>query len=180
MRILKSLILLTGVTLFFSACGSDDNLPEAINEEETITTVKLTFTAVDSTETKTVTWTNDKKEPITLQKDSSYEVTIQFLDESDPNAVDNITEEVIVEKDEHFIYFETTVSDLVIQSAQQDITDSNGDTINIVTTWQSPMASSSGIVTAYLIHEPLTKKGTKRDDFGGETDIEVSFEVIVQ
>ncbi|MFL1894554.1 hypothetical protein ACJRPK_02555 [Aquimarina sp. 2-A2] len=180
MNILKNLILGAGVTLLFSACGSDDDLPEVINEEETITTVKLNFTEAGSSETKTVVWTENKKDAITLKADTNYQVSIQFLDESDPNAVDNITEEVIAEKDEHLVYFNSTVKGLSIKSAANDVIDSNGVAINITTTWQSPVTIESGIVTAFLIHEPLTKVGTERSDFGGETDIEVSFDVKVE
>ncbi|WP_378186156.1 hypothetical protein ACE939_13675 [Aquimarina sp. W85] len=180
MRNFKHFATLTSIILFFAACSSDDDLPEVINDEETITTVKLTLTTVGSGETQTVIWTKDNEETITLDQDSSYEVSIQFLDESDPNDVEDITEEVIEEKDEHFVYFETTTENLTIQSSEEDVIDSNNKAINLITTWQTPAVSSTGIVKAFLIHEPLTKTGEKRDDFGGETDIEVSFDVVVQ
>ena len=42
-------------------------------------------------------------------------------------------------------------------------------------------ASSAGTGTArvYLIHEPTTKTSTSRGGFGGETDVEVDFTVVV-
>ena len=42
-------------------------------------------------------------------------------------------------------------------------------------------ASSAGTGTArvYLIHEPTTKTSTSRGGFGGETDVEVDFTVVI-
>jgi hypothetical protein len=33
---------------------------------------------------------------------------------------------------------------------------------------------------AYLIHEPTSKTGSTRADFGGATDVEIEFEVHVE
>ncbi|WP_025742144.1 hypothetical protein [Aquimarina pacifica] len=161
------------------SCSDDDDNPDAINEEETITTVLLVVTEEGTTNVDTYTWTESDQDDIVLDADSTYNFKIQFLDQSDPTDVEDITEEVIEEKDEHFVFYETTTSGLTFASASDDTIDSDSVAINISTDWETGDATT-GIIRAYLIHEPTTKTGSSRDDFGGETDIEVDFNVTIQ
>ncbi|MHA7056824.1 type 1 periplasmic binding fold superfamily protein [Aquimarina sp. M1] len=162
-----------------SACSSDDDNPTVINEEETITTVRLTVLESGATTPEVYTWTESDQEAIMLSANTSYNFKIQFLDESDPNDIEDITAEVIAERDEHFVFYETTVSGLTFTNASDDTIDSDNIGINISTDWSSS-GTTAGILTAFLIHEPTSKTGDSRDDFGGETDIEVTFSVTVQ
>lgn len=164
--------------LAITSCGDDDE-PAVINEEETITKVRLTVTKKDSSTSKTYDWTASSKPDITLEPNTSYRVEAQFLDESDPNDVEDITKEVIKEKDEHFVFYDTTVSGLTFDSATGDTIDSNKIPINLVTLWKTT-GETNGVVKIFLIHEPTTKSGDSRDDFGGETDIEVDFKVTIK
>ncbi|MFD2563439.1 type 1 periplasmic binding fold superfamily protein [Aquimarina rubra] len=173
---------LTALFLFaigLTACSSDDDNPQVINEEETITTVRLTVLEDGATTPEVYTWTESSQDAISLSADTTYNFKIEFLDASDPNDVEDITEEVIAEKDEHFVFYETTVSGLTFTSASDDTIDSDNIGINISTDWSSS-GTTAGIVRAFLIHEPTSKTGDSRDDFGGETDIEVTFDVAVQ
>ena len=104
---------------------------------------------------------------------------MSFYDASDASEVDNITEEVIEEADEHFVFIETAGANLTIASSSTDITDSNSVGINLRTVWTTS-AASTGTARVYLIHEPNTKSGSSRNDFGGETDVEVNFPVTIQ
>ncbi|RZS99525.1 type 1 periplasmic binding fold superfamily protein [Aquimarina brevivitae] len=169
-------ILFLSITVL--SCSDDDD-PAVINEEETITTVKLTVTESGSTTSTEYTWTEDSQDPITLQANTTYNFTIEFLDESNPDDVEDITAEVIAEADEHYVFYENTVTGLVFQSAADDTQDSNDISINVSTDWTTGSAGT-GIIRAYLIHEPTTKTGDSRADFGGETDIEVEFTTTVQ
>lgn len=173
---------LTALFLFaitLTACSSDDDNPTVINEEETITTVRLTVLESGATTPEVYIWTESNQDAITLSANAEYNFKIEFLDESNPSDVENITEEVIAEKDEHFVFYETTVNGLSFVNASDDTIDSDNIGINISTDWSSTDAAT-GIVRAFLIHEPTTKTGDSRDDFGGETDIEVSFDVTIQ
>ena len=49
----------------------------------------------------------------------------------------------------------------------------------IKTTWTTT-GETSGDVVGYLIHEPTSKTGSTRTDFGGATDFEIEFEVHVE
>jgi len=180
--------LLSLILLFFVvACSSDDDgdgedNPDVINEQETITTVRLTVTEEGSTEDPDeYTWLDgDESVAITLSADSSYNFKLEFLDESDPAEVEDITEEVIELADEHYVFFET--ADLMgtsFTSASDDTIDSDDIGINLSTDWTTTDAST-GLIRAYLIHEPTTKSGSVRDDFGGDTDVQVDFDVTIE
>ena len=164
---------------FLTLSCSKNNDPEEINEEEEINRVSLTF--VEGSNTQTYTWNEDSNAPsINLEANKNYQVSIYFYDASDPNDIENITEEVIEEADEHFVFFELAgTSNLTIQSSSNDISGSDGVPINLYTDWTTG-DSESGTIRVFLIHEPTKKIGTTRTDFGGETDVELDFPLSIQ
>ncbi len=162
----------------FTSCKKDD--PEEINEEEEINRVVLSVFETGTIQPQTYTWNEGETTPtVTLNADSSYQVSLSFYDASDASEVDNITEEVIEEADEHFVFIETAGANLTVASSSTDVTDSNSVGINLRTVWTTA-AASTGTARVYLIHEPNTKSGSSRNDFGGETDVEVNFPVTIQ
>jgi len=93
---------------------------------------------------------------------------------------EDITPEIIEEKDVHHVFFEMVgLSNVTIVSATDDTKDSNDFGLNLKTTWTTK-AEESGDVKLYLIHEPQTKEGLVRNDFGGEDDVIAEFEVHVE
>lgn len=168
--------LITG----FTACSSDDDTPEQINEEELITRVVLEITETGTTNTNVYTWNEGSgvSEPIVLDQGVSYEVEVGFFNASNPNSPEDITTEVIEEADEHQIFYESSTSSIAITPAADDYEDSMGNKLGVLTNWTGS-SSTSGNVVVYLIHEPTSKTGTDRDDLGGETDVQVSFTVAV-
>ena len=93
---------------------------------------------------------------------------------------EDITPEIIEEKDVHHVFFEKVgLSNVTIVSATDDTKDSNDFGLNLKTTWTTK-AEESGDVKLYLIHEPQTKEGLVRNDFGGEDDVIAEFEVHVE
>lgn len=175
------LFLALSVGIILASCKKDDDAtPPVINDEETITTVNLMVTETGTSETKTYSWKDGgTADDLSLKANTDYTVEIEFLDESNPSDVEDITEEVVEEKDEHFVFYDaTTISGAAIVSASNDIKDGNSIGINIFTALSTGDATT-GILKAVLIHEPTTKTGTSRDDFGGETDVEVDFNVTI-
>ena len=71
------------------------------------------------------------------------------------------------------------LSGFSIASASNDTNDSDGNPLFIKTTWTTT-GETSGDVVGYLIHEPTSKTGSTRNDFGGATDFEIEFEVHVE
>ena len=90
-----------------------------------------------------------------------------------------MTEEVIEEADEHHVFFEFVGNVVSYESMSGDTIDSNGNPLNLVTKWTTTTPGFA-IVEAYLIHQPTSKSGNTRDDFGGATDVEIEFEAHVE
>jgi hypothetical protein len=202
---LKNIFIKPSIALFLFilvfACSKDED-PEPANEEEVITLVTLEVTKVGSSETITYNFEveghahDDEDEDdddddhdghegehaeIELEPNSSYNVSMLIYNDTDPNNIENITLEVIEEADEHQIYYAITdeLSGFSIASASNDTRDSDGNPLFLKTTWTT-IGETSGDVVGYLIHEPTSKTGSTRNDFGGATDFEIEFEVHVE
>ena len=133
---------------------------------------------------------------IELAPNAEYTVEAKFYDvgEHDESSDDHghdhdgdheeegedITPEIIEEADVHHVFFEMVgLSNLTIVSASGDNKDANDFGLNLKTTWTTS-AEESGEVKVYLIHEPGTKDGDTRAEFGGEDDVIADFEVHVK
>ena len=176
-----TLILLTIFTLsaflLFTNCKKEE--PEEINEEEVINRVTLSVTTSNNSTTE-YTWNEGSTIPsISLAANASSLVRVSFYDASDASDIEDITEEVIEEADEHFVFYEIASANLVIASASTDVKDSNGVSTNLITDWITTDASS-GQVRLFLIHEPNDKAATTRGAIGGASDVELSFPIIIQ
>jgi hypothetical protein len=183
------------------SCTKDD--PEEIHEHE-INKVVLHFTNIaDSTDTIEVEWELEHadddehahEDHIELAPNSTYSVEAEFYhvnEEEDSHDHDhdhdgdheeegeNITPEIVEEKDVHYIFYEFVgLDNLTITSSDDDVIDTNGFGINLNTIWTTT-AEESGEVKLYLIHEPQSKDGSVRNDFGGEDDVIAEFEVHVE
>lgn len=189
--------LLSSVLLFIS-CDKDDT-PDAENEIEVFTKAVIVVTNLsdDSSETynfeveehdhehSVIVQAQEDEEghgdhtEIELESDSEYKFEITFLNDSDPNNVIDMTEEVIEEADEHIVFYELIGDGISYDTTSGDTLDSEGNALNLVTKWTTTAATEVD-VEAYLIHQPTSKTGTTRDDFGGATDVEIEFEAHVE
>lgn len=190
---------LLSIVLLLISCDKDDT-PEAENEMEVFTKAVIVVTNLsdDSSETynfeveehdhghdhSVLPQTQDDDEHgdhtvIELKSGSEYKFEISFLNDTDPNNIIDMTPEVIEEKDEHHVHYELAGNGIVIESYSGDTIDSNGNALNLVTKWTTSIAAEID-VEAYLIHQPTSKTGTTRDDFGGATDVEIEFEAHVE
>ncbi len=151
------------------------------NEEELITTVKVTLTAQGAAP-QSFTW-KDVDGPggnapqiseIILAPNKTYSCQVEFLDESKTPAED-ITAEVVAEADEHEVYYQPTGVNVAVSNLNKD---SKNLPLGTISTWTTTGASN-GSVKITLKHKPGIKAAgdpvTK-----GETDIEVSFTTKVQ
>ncbi|MDA8971581.1 type 1 periplasmic binding fold superfamily protein [Flavobacteriaceae bacterium] len=171
------------LTLAMLGCSDDDTTPEVINDEELITTVILTLTqeSGDQVVLTTVDLDGDgPDEPVTtvvgnFSENTIYDGTVAFLDESG-EEVEDITQEVIEEADEHQVFY-TTSEGLNITTTYQDF-DSNDNPLGVNITLETGEASS-GSLTVTLRHEPV-KPNDGLDSAGGETDIATSFDVTIE
>ena len=177
-----------------SSCKKDDDEPAdppIPNEAEVITTLILTLTPDGGGDVKTFYWQDldgdGGDEPIiipdTLAINTVYTGAVQLLNELE-NPAEDITEEVQSEEEdeEHQFFYFTTVANLTIAYDPMDV-DANGNPVGVDTQFTTGDAAS-GTLTVTLRHEPDKEgagvSGGDITNAGGETDIEVEFEVDVE
>jgi len=84
-----------------------------------------------------------------------------------------------MEADEHQVFFEFSGVPIEFCQAVSDVLDTNQNPLYINSLW-STSSPGSGAVRVYLIHEPIQKNSSDRNGFGGETDVEVDFSILVK
>lgn len=171
--------------LAFVGCNNDDDNPEPVNESEVITTVNVTLTPQGGGTPVTLSFEDLDGEgsgapTVTvsgpLAAGTTYDGTIEFLDRTDPNDVEDITEEVEEESDEHEVFFFPVGVNLTFSNLN---TDDDGNPLGTVFT-VSAGAASNGTLTIALIHEGNKPNDGTLAGAGGETDVEVAFSVSIQ
>ncbi len=184
-------------TMLLMSCGDD---PEPANEEELITTLTVTLVPQGGGTTVTMQFrdldgaganppvytyspnTGGTSPSALLAANTTYDASIELLNESKTPAED-ITIEIKEEADEHLFCFNTSVSgggSLSIQYADKEsdyIAGGADRVVGLKTTWTAGNAGS-GTVTIILRHQPGTKTGACPGS--GETDIEVTFNFVIQ
>lgn len=186
MKTIKLLSLSLVATLIFSACSDDDDPPQVINEEEEITTLKVFLTPDGGQEFEAFSYTDLDGGVSTpdvstspLQANTTYTGRMQFLNENE-EPVEDITEEVVEEDEEHQVFFVAENSlDVTTEYLDQDI---NGNPVGVDFRLITGEAST-GNMTFVLIHEGDKEAGSDGildDSVGGESDIEVTFNVSIQ
>lgn len=197
MRLSTCLLLLT------AACNdaTDPDVPD--NENEVITTVRLTLTPPDGP-AATFTWADPENDgtpvidAITLTSGTAYDLSVAFLNELE-TPTEDLTEEVADEADQHQVFFTgagiagpaSTHADPVATHAYDD-TDDLGYPVGLTNTLTTQRAGTAAL-TVTLRHLP-PEGGTpvKTADlaetvaasgFGaipGDVDAAVSFDLTVQ
>ncbi|WP_375579871.1 hypothetical protein ABWH96_01980 [Marivirga tractuosa] len=183
MSMLRSMLLLVAV-LLFSQCNTED--PEPENEEELITTLEMTFSPTDGgNDVVFSVFDEDGDGPIEpvytngiLTSNIEYNVSIEVRNDEEN---EDITLEIIEEDEEHQFFFELSGS-LPLDFVYNDF-DGNGDPIGLSTIFITEGAGS-GTLTVILRHEPnKSAEGAVNGDpsnAGGETDIEATFDVVIE
>lgn len=182
-----SVLALTAVVFSMNSCKKDPVEPVIENEEEVITTLNFTLTPDGGGDAVIFSFQDldgDGGSAAVIENgilaaNTTYTGALELLNETESPAED-ITEEVEEEAEEHQLFFETTLTALAVSYAD---TDADGNPIGLATTVTTGDAEM-GTLTITLRHEPV-KDGTGVSDgditnAGGETDIEVTFDVDVQ
>jgi len=181
-----SLYLFLAATLMVG-CKKDKDSPKPnnptppANEEELITTVKITFVDTGGVEPTVTVFFRDPDgdggnaptqfDTIRLAANSVYNATLEVFDES-KNPVENITTEIVEEADEHIFCFTPTNVNLSIVR-----TDSDGTyEIGLASQWTVGI-TSIGTTQVVLKHQPGVKDGTCAP---GDTDVELNFVTEIQ
>ncbi len=172
----------------FTSCDKDD--PVVPNEEELITTVKYTLSPEgdDSPDSKVILQFQDLdgdggKDPIiassALKANTTYSGTIELFNELETPA-ENISLEVLAEDEEHQFFFESKIDGLKV--AYNDM-DENKNPVGLQTKLTTTTAGQ-GTLKISLRHQPnKAAEGVASGDItlaGGETDIEITFNIDVK
>lgn len=183
----QSFLLIPFITLLliWSGCKKDEQIvtPPA-PDNEVITTVKLiAINTADSTDLQTARWadvtssgTPDLTQAfLNLKKNAVYNVSVQFLDETQTPAGD-ITDEVRDRGNYHLICYQPAAA-LRLTVQRTDI-DNNSPAQEIgITSRFTTTDSSGGNLNVSLHHQPSGKNG---DCAVGSTDADVNFEVRIR
>jgi len=180
----RSFLFLFIAALCFTSCEKDE--PEVENEEELITTLIYTLTPAggDPVELRFTDLDGDGgNDPVVnsqiLSSGTTYTGAVRFLNESEIPA-EEITEEIEEEDAEHQVFFQSSISGLSFAYTDMD---GDGNPIGLASTLTTGDAGS-GTLTVTLRHEPSKSASGVADgniaNAGGETDIEVTFNVSVQ
>jgi hypothetical protein len=158
------------------------------NEEEVITTMKLTFVPVGGGATLTYQFddpdgpggTAPTKDEIVLAPSKTYAVTVQLLNKT-VNPAEDITLEVDEEAEAHrFYYLPQAGSNITIAGFDND---ANGVPVGISSVWTTG-AAATGKVKVTLRHYPATPPNKASNDPvdspKSSTDIEVEFNTKIQ
>ncbi|MCB0549125.1 MAG: type 1 periplasmic binding fold superfamily protein [Phaeodactylibacter sp.] len=180
-KFMRSVFALLAVSaLSWAGCQKDDDTPPT-NETELITTVILNFTAPGGSvssfkfsDTDGIGGNPPVAEDITLAANTTYQLDIEFKDESNASDVKDITKEVREEAEKHLICFAASgVLDIPVTLD----TDADGAPLGLETELTTGQAGN-GTLTIVLKHEP--DKGAANPCNTGETDVQAEFDVVVQ
>lgn len=169
--------------LIFSSCEKDH--AHVHNEHEVMTTLTYTLTAADA-DTVTLKFIDLDGEGGedgttiggTLKANTTYAGSIEILNETETPAED-VTIEILEEDEDHQFFF-TTTEGLTVSYSDKDENGNPIGQLNSLTTG----GEGAGTIMITLLHEP-NKSGTgvaggDMTEAGGETDIEVTFDVDVK
>lgn len=191
-RLMKSKIfgLFALSLLFLASCDKDDDDDMDIpNEEEEITTLEYRLTP-DGGGTDLVFRFQDLDgdggdPPVitldTLAANTTYNGVIRVLNENE-TPTENVTEEVLDEDEEHQFFFQALDAAVITGITYSDM-DENMNPVGVESQLQTGDAGSTEL-TVTLIHEPDKDAAGVSDgdpaNAGGETDVEVTFSVVVE
>lgn len=184
MRMNRKLIwmMMFGVSALFSQCKDSGDEVEPDDENELITTVNLKFTEEGTTTISTFTFRDtdgdggnppSRFDTISLKPNTTYKLEIELLDES-KTPVEDITEEVEEESDEHLLIYTATPTSLLTYTYGDK--DKNGLVIGLTGTAKTGTADE-GKLKVQLRHQPGTKNGTPTP---GSDDVNLDFVLKVQ
>ncbi|MFM9944360.1 MAG: hypothetical protein ACKVQB_03930 [Bacteroidia bacterium] len=161
------------------SCKKASFTPIFTNEPEIITTLKIEFKDAATGQILTYYYRDMdgdsinapiQLDTIRLNANATYFTSIKFLDESNPDAVANVTHEIKSEAVNHLVCLNASANTFIIR------TDNDGTfPLGLESKWMNGLAST-GDFTVSLKHQAGFKNGSCEI---GETDLEVVFPMAI-
>ncbi|MDE3740348.1 type 1 periplasmic binding fold superfamily protein [Maribacter polysaccharolyticus] len=183
MKTIKLLSMLAFAGIVLASCSNDDD-PEEVHEEETITTMTVTLTPDAGGTTITLKsydsdgdGPNDPELTVSgnLTAGATYSGSVTFSNETEDPAED-ITEEVEEENTDHQLFYSYTGA--IIDVYNLDL-DDDGNDLGLSFDLDTD-AAGSATLTVSLVHEPTKPNDGTIADAGGSTDYTATFSVSVE
>ncbi|WP_247236918.1 hypothetical protein [Telluribacter sp. SYSU D00476] len=178
--------LLMSAALLLTDCRRADEV-DPQDENELITTVRLNFTEQGTTTATTFEFRDPDGEggnpptrfdQIKLKPNTSYNVTVELLDESKTPVVD-LTDEIAEKADEHLMVYTATPATLLTYTYGDK--DSRNFPIGLTGTAQTGTAGR-GQLKVQLRHQPPVNGTAVKNGMAapGSDDVNLDFELIVE
>lgn len=163
--------IISTVSFMLLSCGKD-NHDNHDHEEENIT--KVTYNITQEGKTNMYSWEAGKTLPIINLTQGTADVFVQFFNEKE-----EVTPEVIAEKNAHFIVYGFTNSKTILLTRTDDIstTRTDGKKLGLKSSW-TISADGTNDVNIKLIHEPNTVNDEGTGSYsGGATDVDATLKI---
>lgn len=156
------------LALSLASCRNND-APEDIHEHEEANKVVMTVTETGTTNTQTVTFNvgSATDKALSLSAGKSYDATVKFIHTANGKDED-LTPEIIKEKDEHFIVYQFGNATAKVTRAA-DVVRTDGKKVGINTKWEVTAAPSASKVVMKLVHQPTTLDDAANNGGGSYT-----------
>lgn len=168
--------------LTFSSCNDDD--PEPENEAEVITRMEIRFTNQANASDVVVAEFNDPDGPggqapsyqhPSLRAGAIYLAQIRLWNDLENEEK---TQEIKDEDDEHQFFFVTNNN--VFSAIEYLDADANGMPLGLETRFTASASAGTGTLRVALRHMPTKNMAGDITNAGGDTDIDVTFNVTIQ
>lgn len=177
-NLFKITLVIFAASLLFS-CRNTDEIPEDIHEHEEIE--KLVVTAVnknDATDIQIINYIGGVADGhLHMHAGQVYGIKLDFQVKHDDHY-HSVNQEIIDEKDEHFITYAFAGSDVLVKRTANDIVRGDGKKLGLDTEFTINSLSPTGTLVIKLIHTPATvddnfpsAMNQQGKTTGGETDV---------
>lgn len=184
---LRLCVMAGAALLVFDGCKKDEKtVSPPLPGNEFLTTVRLIATnTADASDVRTATITDTtlvanpadsiNNPTLTLKANSSYSVSVEFLDET-TNPAGDVTEDIYARRNYHLICFDISGgANLTVERTDLD-TNTPALPIGLEDKFTTG-AASTGVLNLQLRHQPNAKNGSCDP---GSSDADVDFKITIQ
>lgn len=174
-------ISIISLSTLAASCRNSD-IPEDIHEHEEANRVTLTVTESGTGETQVLTYQTGSgaDKDLILKNGKTYNCDVKFLHVEGTHSED-LTEEIIEEKDEHFLEYAFGGVDVTVTRSADDVVRGDQKKLGLKTQWKVTSAPVSARGQIRLVHGAQTVDDAANNGggshTGGDTDVDVSFNI---